>query len=194
MFAWHPERFPAGRQDADTLSSAEKRRDQAGGGVNDVFAIVEHQQHPTVRQGGQQARKGIFGADLQAKHHGDRARYQPRIAQRREIDQPDAVLISIDHPLGDSEGDRGLTNAARPDDCHQALARKAGDKRRRDFLATNHAGCRERQIVWRRRRGGRRPQGRRRTRFAYWRHEIVAPSNNGGDVTIVALAVADGTP
>ncbi len=32
------------------------------------------------------------------------------------------MFIGGDHALGDSEGNRGLADAARPDDCQQALA------------------------------------------------------------------------
>jgi hypothetical protein len=44
------------------------------------------------------------------------------------------------HALGDGEGDRGFADAARPDDRHQALARKSRDKRRHGFVATDHPG------------------------------------------------------
>ena len=151
-FARYPERLPAGRQDVDARRSAEKRRRQAGRRVNDVLAIVEQQQHPIVPEGGDQAGKRIFGADFQAEHGRNRARHQARVAERRQIDQPDAVLISADHALGDGEGDRGLADAAGPDDRHQALARKLRDERRHRFLAADHPRYRERQIVRRRRR------------------------------------------
>ena len=193
VFARYPERLAAGRQDVDVRRTAEKRRRQAGRRVDDVLAIVEHQQQPAVPERGDQARKRIFGADFQTEHGRDRARHQPRVAERRQIDQPDAVLISADQPLGDGEGDRGLADAAGPDDRHQALVRELCDKRCHDFLAADHPSCREREIVRRRRRNGRGRRGPRRLLMAYRRDEIVAASDNGRDVAIVALSVAEGT-
>ena len=146
-FTRYPERLPAGRQDVDARRSAENRRRQAGHRVDDVLAIVEQQEHPVVSEGGDQAGKRIFGADFQAEHGRNRARHQARVAERRQIDQPDAVFIAGDHALGDGEGDRGLADAAGPDDRHQALARKPRDERRHGFLAADHPRCRERQIV-----------------------------------------------
>ena len=72
--------------------SAENRRRQAGRRVDDMLAIVEQQQHPAVSKGSDQAGKRIFGADFQAEHGRNRARHQARVAERRQIDQPDAVL------------------------------------------------------------------------------------------------------
>jgi hypothetical protein len=103
------------------------------------------------------------------------------------------VLIRPDHTLGDGEADRGFANAAGPDNRDQALVRKLCDKRCHDLLATNHPNCRDRQIVLRHRRGCRGQEGSRRLLFAYRCDEIVAPSNNRGDVAIVALPVAERT-
>jgi hypothetical protein len=89
-------------------------------------------------QGGQ----WIPGADFQGKHGRNRARHQSGIAERRQIDQPNAVRISADHPLGDGETDRALANAAGHGNRHQALARELCDNRCRGFFAANHPGCR----------------------------------------------------
>ncbi len=86
-----------------------------------MLAIVEQQQHSPVPKGGDQAGKRIFGVDFQTEHGGNGPRHQARVARRRQIDQPDAVFIIGDHALGDGEGDRGLADAAGPDDCQQAL-------------------------------------------------------------------------
>jgi hypothetical protein len=103
------------------------------------------------------------------------------------------VLISADRSLGDGEADRGLANATRPDNRDQAPTRELRNKRCHDVLATNHPSCRERQIVPRRPRGCRGQGGPWQRISAYRRDEIVALSYSGGDVTIVALSVAEGT-
>jgi len=47
------------------------------------------------------------------------------------------VFKSADHALGDGEADRGLANAAGPDDRDQALVRELCGERCRDILAAN---------------------------------------------------------
>ena len=128
----------------------------------------------------------------EAEHGRNRARHQARVAERRQIDQPDAVFVAGDHALGDREGDRGLADPSGPDDRHQALARQSRDERRHGFLAADHPSYRERQIVRRRRRDCRRQRGPRWLLEANRRNEIVASSRNGDDVAMAALAVAEG--
>ena len=152
VFARHPKRLPAGRQDVYARSSAEKSRRQAGHRLNEVHAIVEQQQHPIVSEGSDQGGKRIFGAHFQTEHGRNRARHQAGVAERCQVDQPDAVFVVGSHALGDGEGDRGLADPSGPDDRHQALARKSRDERRRRFLAADHAGHCEWQIVHRCRR------------------------------------------
>jgi hypothetical protein len=158
-----------------------------------MLAIVEQQQHPLVCKTGYQAGERIVDANCHTQHTRYRAQHQARVAERRQIDEPDAVFITGDHAFRDVEGDRGLANAAGPDDRHQALARNSRDQRRHRFLAADHPRCRERQIVHPRRRSC---QGQRSSPWpieAYWGDEIVAPSWNGDDVAMAVLAVAEGT-
>ena len=158
-----------------------------------MLAIVEQQKHPLVSKAGDQAGKRILSTHFQAEHGRDRARHQARVAERREIDQPDAVLVTGDHALSDGKGDRRLADAAGADDRHQALARKSRDERRHGFVTADHSCYRERQIVHPRRRSCRRQRSSRWPIEAYWGDEIVAPSWNGDDVAMAALAVAEGT-
>ena len=134
----YPERLPTGRQDGDAWRSGEKRRRQAGRLLDDVLTIVEQQEHPFVSKPSQQARKRIFGSDLQAEHGRDRARHETRVTERRQIGQPDAMLVAGDQALCDGERDCGLADAAGSDDRHQALARKPREKRRHRFFTADH--------------------------------------------------------
>jgi hypothetical protein len=77
-----------------------------------VLAIVEQQQHPVVSKGSDKGGKRIFSAYFQTEHRRNRARHQARVADRRQIDQPDAMLILGDHALSDRKGNRGLADAA----------------------------------------------------------------------------------
>ena len=191
-FTRYPERFPAGRQDAYAWRSAEKRRRQAGHRLDEMLAVVEQQQHPIVSKGSDKGGKRIFGADFQTEHGRNRARHQAGVAERCQVDQPDAVFVAGDHALGDGEGDRGLADTSGPDDRHQALVRKSRGERRHRFLAADHASHCEWQIVHRRRRDRRRRRGLRWLLTSYRGDEIVTPSRNGDDVAVPVLAVAEG--
>ena len=67
-FASDPKRLPAGRQDVDARRCAEDRRRQARCRIDDVFAIVEQQQHSFVFEPGDEAGKQVVGANFKSKH------------------------------------------------------------------------------------------------------------------------------
>jgi hypothetical protein len=89
-----------------------------------MLTIVEQQQHTAVSKGSNETGKRILGAHFQAEHCGNRAWYQAGVAERRQIDQPNTLLISTDHPLGDGEGDRRFADATGPDNRDKTLLRK----------------------------------------------------------------------
>jgi hypothetical protein len=59
-----------------------------------MFAVVEQKQHPLVLEAVDQAGQRILGADPEAEHGGNGARHQTRVAERRQIDEPDAVFVA----------------------------------------------------------------------------------------------------
>ena len=100
------------------------------------------------------------------------------------------MFVFGDHSFGDGEGDCRFADTSRPDHRHQALARQSRNKCLYGLLATNYPRHRKRQIVLRDREHRPRP-GARWFLDAYRRDEIVAPADNGDDVTIAALTVAE---
>jgi hypothetical protein len=89
-----------------------------------MLTVVEQKQHTAVSKGSDETGKRILGAHFQAEHSGNRARYQASVAERRQIDQPDAMFVFGDHSLGDGEGDRGLADATGSDNRDEALLRE----------------------------------------------------------------------
>jgi len=81
-----------------------------------VLAVVEHKQHPLVPKRGNQAGKRSFGMNLEPECGSNRAWHEERVADRRQIDQPDAMLVDADLFLGDSDGDGRLSYPARSSD------------------------------------------------------------------------------
>src|SRR5439155_15686703 len=103
--------------------------DELGGGVHDVFAVVQDEQQAAVAQALDQA-FGRFagdcghvaeqGARLADVEHGQgRVRYVQRAADRGQLDQPDAVGRVL--PGGGFAGRTGLAGAARTDQGDQPV-------------------------------------------------------------------------
>ena len=88
VLALGAERLAAGREDADVRRAPEDRGDQRGGGVDDVHAVVEHQQHPPAAQRRDEVLRRQPGADLEADGRGDRAAHLARIRDPRQVDRP----------------------------------------------------------------------------------------------------------
>ena len=73
VLALGAQRLAAGRQDVHPRCASEDPVGQSGGVIDDVLAVVEHQQHPLVLQEGDQAGERIFGADFEAEHGSQRS-------------------------------------------------------------------------------------------------------------------------
>ena len=86
--------LPAGRQDADSGCGPDDRFGEGGGGLDDVFAIVEDQRQRLPFQRLRESRPGILAGQADAEQCRDRARQQRRIFEGSQFDQPDPVRIS----------------------------------------------------------------------------------------------------
>jgi hypothetical protein len=60
-------RFTAGRQDLHTGSSPRHLESQSSSGLDDMLAVVEHEEHPFVAQKGEQAGERILRGNIEAK-------------------------------------------------------------------------------------------------------------------------------
>ena len=93
------------------------------------------------------SRLQMLGADFETEHGSQRARHKARVAERRQIDQPDAMLTGGDQRLGHSEGDGSLADPARSDDRDQTLARQSRRECADGIGAADHSRQVSRQIV-----------------------------------------------
>ena len=91
-----------------------------------MLASIEHQQQALVLQSGDQAGKRILVTYSEAKNGCNGAWRKAGVAERGQIDKPYAVFIARDQPLGHSQRQRGLTDAAGSDNRDKTLARQPG--------------------------------------------------------------------
>jgi hypothetical protein len=104
------------------LASLQEVLAQLRAGRNDVFAIVEHQQH---RPGAQHLCQLIDERSLRLSHtkpcrysHWDKC----WVREWGKLDQPDSVGIVGQQTVGDSEREPRLPNSSRASERHQSGA------------------------------------------------------------------------
>ena len=123
-FARDTQRFATGRQHAQTRRSVQQALGDRGAALDDVLAVVQHEQHP--------ARADGFGdreLDWSPRLLGHPEKCRQRavdhagIHERRQLQQPYPVRhdasASNDAVVGHSQGETRLAGAANADQCHQ---------------------------------------------------------------------------
>ena len=84
---------------------------------------------------------------MHAKRRGDRLRHQQRIAQRRQLNEPDAVCVHFGDAGGELQGKARFADATRADQRHQALARQLLTNANQLCVASDEAGELQGQVV-----------------------------------------------
>jgi len=99
-FTLNMQRLAAGRQYLHAWSARKHVDGSLGGCADEVLTIVEHQQHALVFERADQCGERLLGVNFEPKRCSKRARDDGRVTQRRQVNEPNAVLIGLDHPLG----------------------------------------------------------------------------------------------
>jgi hypothetical protein len=89
------QRFAARRQDLHPRRAATDCDGNGGGRVNDVLAIVEHEQHLLVAQGGDHTGERGLGADFETECRSKGGGHKGSIPEWRQVDQPDPMVVVI---------------------------------------------------------------------------------------------------
>ena len=124
-FAPHGERFATGGEYGNGRTVGEERRDTPRDFVDEVFAIIEHQQRAL------RAECEDDGGDVQtlrrlrdAEGRCDRRRYESGISERCQVDECDAVRVFRDRAPCELEREPRFTDAARADERGATRRRK----------------------------------------------------------------------
>src|SRR5262249_4127917 len=142
------ERLAAGGQDAQAGAGAQQLVGQPSAGVEQVLAVVQHQQQQPVGQRRQQrVREELPGHLRHPERAGRRARDEAGIGQRRQLDQPGAVGVGGGEVGGRGQRQSGLAAAARPGQRQQSRLAQASDDLGQRRLAADEGGQRGRQVV-----------------------------------------------
>jgi hypothetical protein len=152
--AWDPQRLAACREQAQLRAGAQEVLGKPGTGVDEVFAIVEHEQQLRLSQALQDVPEQAAVRPLaHTENTGNRLQDQLRIEHRRQIDHPGAIPDLLGHSCGDLDRQPGLSGPAGPRQGDETGAAE----QRREFLelplASNKAGELGQQIVAAGRRG-----------------------------------------
>ena len=122
MLRAHPKPLPAGGDHLHRRGVGQQLLDEVGGGVQHVFAVVQHQQQPPARKrlgdarGHRQAR---LRGDTQ--HGGHRVRHRRRVADRGQLHEPHAVSELAGQLGRDLERQAGLAHPTHPRQRHQPM-------------------------------------------------------------------------
>ena len=105
------------------------RSGEQSGCVDDMLAIVEHNQHVAVAHQRHEARERVFRQNADPECGCKSCRYQLAVGEGREIDNAYAVWQPWAHAVGNGQCDRGLADTSGARDGDETLLRKSGRQR-----------------------------------------------------------------
>jgi hypothetical protein len=149
--ARNPEQLAAGREQARVRAAPRDPVGEVRARADQVLAVVEHDQDRGVVQVVDERRLRrpgrLLGRTDRAEH---RARHERLVAERREVDYPDAVWVVLDDLGGGLERQARLARSPRAGQRHQSAPADERLHLGELALATDEAGQLERQVVGRR--------------------------------------------
>ena len=120
LLAVQAQRRSAGREHAQRRATIQQLGDQGRDRINQVFAVVEHQEDPL---GGQLLDESVLrrsqGLVVDPETGGDRGCHQAFVPHGCELDEAHTRRIPIGEPGGQFHAEPGLPAARRPHEGHQ---------------------------------------------------------------------------
>ncbi len=121
MLLRYLQRLLAGGEQPHVRGGALQRRGQFGHGVQQVLAVVQHDQHPGCGQRLGQGLDLCIGAERDAQHGSHGGCNQRRIGKRRQFNQPYAVLKGPAQLVGERLRQRSLADAGSTHNGHELV-------------------------------------------------------------------------
>lgn len=146
-FALGPQALAAGGQDMHLRRRAQDAFAERRNGVEQVLAVVDHQQHLPLAQEARQAGHRFAVVQRQVEEGRQVAGDHLRVVERRQVQQADAVAVLADQLFGDPQGHGGLADAAGADQGDETLARQLPHHIVHQHLAADQAGAAHRQVM-----------------------------------------------
>ncbi len=187
-FALGPQRFAAGGEDVQVRRVAQQGFADQCDVVQQVFAIVDDQQQLTRLQvAGERQQRLMFGR-REVEQGGEVGQDHRRRAERRQVQQANAVAIMSNQQLRHAQRHGRLADATRAGQGDKALLGQLLHQCIDECLAADHPRAAQRQVMAL-------AMGnavcRNRHRFdAQWRHKTVAALGHRDDITLPGLAIA----
>ncbi len=148
LLALNAERFSARRHDPHRRAHVEQHIDQPSRRVQEMFAVVEHQQQPArpdrVTQHIHQRPRWPF---RNSQRRRDRARNQGWIANRRKRDKPRAIREPIHHISRKLHHEARLAHATDPRDRHEPMRLEQTRQPRQLARASDQRRALRRQVA-----------------------------------------------
>ena len=142
-----------------------------GRGINDMLAVVQHQQHPPTCERPRDTLRGdLLAGKLKPDRGSHRGRNQAGIGQRRKLGEPHAVREFQQKPTGRRQRQPRLANAAGAGEGNEAMVRDKAQDLAQFVVPANQIGDR----LWQVARRQCRPAIRRRSR------QCALPISSGG--------------
>ena len=150
------QRLAAGRQHPDVGDLAQDLVDQPGRGVDQVLAVVDHEQAATPVQRADEPLGGVLRAAVGSVGHPGVPQPQGRerrvghaagLRDRRQLDQPRGTVARVEPAGRGLHREAGLPRAARPDDRHEPARPQGAEHPLQVGLAPDEAGPAQRQVV-----------------------------------------------
>ena len=123
VLAVHGEGLAAGGQHRDARALGDEPIGQAPGCLDEVFAVVQHEQQAAVVQCRDDAVLGCAAGLRDPERGRDGGWYRVGLGDRRELAEPGPVRVAGLASRGDRQGEPGLANAAHPGQREQPRLR-----------------------------------------------------------------------
>jgi len=118
-----------------------------GGGQQVLEVVQDEQDLPLAQLADQVVHQGTVPGVLQPEALRDRGRHQPRVADRRQRHEEDAVRVVAGHLGGQRDAEPGLAAAARPGQRDQAAGGQQPSGLRQLMFPADEAGQRSGQAT-----------------------------------------------